>query len=418
MKRIEPRCLKGFRDFDETNMAKRKYVEGIIRSVFGRFGYAEIETPILEYAEILLGKYGDEGEKLTYSFTDNGDRKVALRYDQTVPFARYAAENIGNITRPFKRFQIGSVFRADKPQKGRYRQFTQCDIDILGTDSLQSDFEVLAVVVEVFQALGIQNFKLKYSDRRFLESVLSKAKVAGEDMPKVISSIDKVDKIGVEKVLLEIDGLAEMDVIKLVLKDYKSTEEALENMAGFDIKRIQDIWELAKNLEIDKYIEFQPKISRGLDYYTGMVFETFVDEIGVGSICSGGRYDNLLSMFSKEVLSGVGFGLGFDRVVDVMEEQKLLDNISHASDYLVTVFDENSVKNSVKVAKYIREKGYNCELYLGNNLKLAKQFQYAEKRGIQKVVLVGESEQALFEKSKDLVVKNLVDGSQEVVTLN
>ena len=416
MDRVEPRVLKGFRDFNETEMTKRKHVEKIVRSVFSKFGYAEIETPILEYSEILLGKYGEEGEKLTYSFTDNGDRKISMRYDQTVPFARYVAENLGIITRPFKRFQIGSVFRADKPQKGRYRQFTQCDIDIIGSDSILSDFEVLQVAVDIFKDLNIQGVKIKFSDRKFLDSLMNLAKVSESNKAKVISSIDKIAKIGIDKCLDECKDLADISLLKQVLISEESIY-SLEKKFELDCSVIKNILEMSSELGLEKYIYFDPSISRGLDYYTGMVFETFVVDSGIGSICSGGRYDNLLSMFSKEELSGVGFGLGFDRLIDVMEEQGLLSEVVVNSEYLVTVFDESLRLKSQKIANFLRQKGIGCEIYLGNNLKLAKQFQYAEKRNITSVVIVGQEEQALFEETKELVVKNLKTGEQKRISL-
>lgn len=417
MNRIEPKVLKGFRDFDQMEMAKRKHVEGIIRDVFRKFGYAEIETPILEYAEVLLGKYGEEGEKLTYNFVDNGERKVAMRYDQTVPFARYSAANLGTLIRPYKRFQIGPVFRADKPQKGRYRQFTQCDIDILGSESILTDIEVIQVVVEVLKALGIQNFKVRYSDRNFLDSVMNAANVSEDKKQEVIGSIDKVDKIGVEKVMQEIEGKADTEVIKELLNRDGLTEERILRMNKYNTDRIEEIWNFMKEMKLENYVEFDPSISRGLDYYTGMVMETFVEGSGIGSICSGGRYGDLLGLFSKENLSGIGFGLGFDRVVDVMEEQGLLDNVEPAADYMVTVFDKSLETESAKIASKLRIAGYNVEVYLGENLKLAKQFKYAEKRGIQKVVIVGEDEIKKLLSENKIVVKNLETGEQEEIEI-
>lgn len=414
---IEPKVLKGFRDFDQVEMAKRKHVEKIIRDVFRRYGYAEIETPILEYSEILLGKYGDEGDQLTYNFTDNGDREVAMRYDQTVPFARYVAENLGTLVRPYKRFQIGNVFRADKPQKGRYRQFMQCDIDIIGSESVLSDIEVIQVVVSVLKELGVEGFKVKFSDRRFLESVLVAAEVAESDKSEVISTIDKVDKIGVEKVLELLDGKGDIDVIASLLERSGDTETRLVEMSDYSTGRIEEIWEMVCELGMQDYVEFDPSMARGLDYYTGMVMETFVEGSEIGSICSGGRYDNLLGMFSKEVLSGIGFGLGFDRVVDVMEEQGLLDNVDAVAEYLVTVFDNSLRLKAMKVAEALRDRGDSVEVYMGDNLKLGKQFKYAERRGIGKVVVLGEDELAKFEKDGVLVVKDMSSGEQEEISI-
>jgi histidyl-tRNA synthetase len=409
---IDPRVLKGFRDFDQLEMAKRKHVEKLIRKVFAKFGYAEIETPILEYSEILLGKYGDEGDKLTYNFVDNGDRSVAMRYDQTVPFARYVAGNLGTLVRPFKRFQIGNVFRADKPQKGRYRQFTQCDIDIIGSNSVLSDLEIIQVVVEIIKELGLKNVKVKFSDRNFLNSVLEKAGVSEKDKSQVITNIDKVDKIGPEKVLELIEGKGDLKIIGTLLSRAGDTETRLVEMSEYYTDRIEQIWEMVCELDLQKFVEFDPSMARGLDYYTGMVMETFVENSEIGSICSGGRYDNLLGMFSKEVLSGIGFGLGFDRVVDVMEEQELLNDVEVVAEYLVTVFDEESRLSALKVANALRAQGGSVEIYMGDNLKLGKQFKYAERRGIKKVVVLGEDEVEKFEKERILVVKDMASGQQ------
>lgn len=414
---IEPKVLKGFRDFNQSEMAKRKHVEKIIRNVFRKFGYAEIETPILEYSEILLGKYGDEGDQLTYNFVDNGDRAVAMRYDQTVPFARYVAANLGTLVRPYKRFQIGNVFRADKPQKGRYRQFTQCDIDIIGSENIMSDIEVIQVVVSVMRELGVKGFKVKFSDRRFLESVLETAGVSDNDKAEVITCVDKVDKIGVEKVLELIGDKADKQVMKEILERSGDTESRLVDMSEYETDRIAEIWEMICELGIQEYVEFDPSMARGLDYYTGMVMETFVEDSEIGSICSGGRYDNLLGMFSKEVLSGIGFGLGFDRVVDVMEEQGLLDEVEVVAEYLVTVFSEDLRAKSLEVASKLRAGGASVEVYLGDNLKIARQFKYAERRDIQKVVVLGEDEVEKLEKEGLLLVKNMISGEQEEMAI-
>lgn len=409
---IDPRVLKGFRDFDQLEMAKRKHVENKIRKVFRLFGYGEIETPILEYTEILLGKYGDEGDQLTYNFKDNGDRAVAMRYDQTVPFARYVAGNLGALVRPYKRFQIGNVFRADKPQKGRYRQFTQCDIDIIGSTNIMSDVEIIQVVVAVMQELGIQDFKVKFSDRNFLNSVLNAAGVSESDKGEVITNIDKVDKIGIEKVMDLIDGKGDLKTIKALLERAGDTETRLVEMSEYETDRIEQIWDLISELGLQEYVEFDPSMARGLDYYTGMVMETFVEGSEIGSICSGGRYDNLLGMFSKEVLSGIGFGLGFDRVIDVMKEQNLLEDVEVVADYLVSIFDESLRVDALNIATKLREAGKSVEIYMGDNLKIGKQFKYAERRDIKKVVVVGEDEVARFKKEGVVVVKDMENGEQ------
>lgn len=414
---VEPRLLKGFRDFAPNEMAKRNHVERILRSVFESYGYGQLETPVLEHADILLGKYGNEGDKLTYRFKDNGDRDVAMRYDQTVPFARFVAQNLGTLVRPFKRYQIGSVFRADKPQKGRYRQFTQCDIDIIGSNSVVTDVEVLSVAVEAFRKLGVKGFQVQFSDRKFLESVLDAAGVTAEDRGGVIVEIDKVEKIGTEKVLAAIadKGVNErgLQVIRKILGCQGSFDEKIGALEEFDVERVKSVWNSLKSLGFEMDIVFNPSLARGLDYYTGIITETVVPDSGIGSVCGGGRYDNLLGTFSKEVLSGIGIAFGLDRIIDVMETQGLFKEVTASAEYLVTVFDQSLMGKSLEIAGKLRESGASVEVYLGNNLKIAKQFKYAERAGINKVVLVGEDEVTKFESEGILVVKDMNSGEQE-----
>lgn len=418
---VEPRLLKGFRDFGPNEMAKRNHVERILRDVFESYGYGQLETPVLEHADILLGKYGDEGDKLTYKFNDNGDRPVAMRYDQTVPFARFVAQNLGTLVRPFKRYQIGSVFRADKPQKGRYRQFTQCDIDIIGSDSIATDVEVLSVNVEAFRKMGIEGFEVHFSDRRFLESVLDKAGVEESMKGSIVVEIDKVAKIGAEKVLNLIaeKGVSEggLEVIERLLNCEGSFEEKINTLKDFETNRIESVWKMLEASGLHDHVVFNPALARGLDYYTGIITETVVPDSGIGSICGGGRYDNLLGMFSKEILSGIGIAFGLDRIIDVMNGQNLFEGISASADYLVTVFDEENMKYSVQIADKLRQDGKSVEVYLGSNLKLAKQFKYAERMGVENVVLAGEDEISKFLEDGVIVVKNMNSGDQVEVKI-
>ena len=375
--KIEPRTLKGFRDFLPKDARKRQYVLETLKRVFESYGFEPLETPALEYEEILSGKYGTEGDKLMYKFTDNGDRKVALRYDQTVPLARVVAQYQNDLPMPFKRYQIQNVWRAENTQKGRYREFLQCDADIVGTSSLLADAEIVKLVFTIYQALNL-DVTIKINDR---ENLMSLDK-------KYISAIDKLEKIGESAVLSEMIEKGMKDT------DAKTALQELQNKP--QTKTITQVLKSLEQMGCD-----EPTLARGLDYYTGIIFET-IAQGSTGSICSGGRYDKLIGMFAGRDLNAVGFGLGFDRTIEVLEEQNRIPSLSSATKVLLT----NSEK-AFEIAEKLRAENINTEIYLDEK-DLEKQLKYADKKQIPFVIIVNENK---------LVLKNMIERTQEELSL-
>ena len=339
---IEPKILQGTRDFLPKDMAKRDFVMNKIKSVFINFGYDRIQTPSIEYAETILGKYGDEATKLVYRFKDNGDRDIALRYDQTVPFARLVAANYKNLPMPFKRYQIDRVWRADRPAKGRFREFYQCDADIIGTDSLLAEAETVAVVAKVLTNLGFKEYCIKFNSRRLINSILGFLGIAEKDQASVIQKLDKLDKIGrvgVKKELAPLLNDCRCGQATRIDFYFRSTKEKLPQLSSYNIQEIQEFLALAESFGIPEgALIFERSIARGLDYYTGIVYEAFIPGVDIGGVCGGGRYENLCSNFIDQKFSGVGFAFGFDRLVLAMEALGLLKDINLNSQVLVTYF--------------------------------------------------------------------------------
>lgn len=374
---IKPQTLKGFRDFLPNEARKRQYVISILKQVFESYGFEPLETPSLEYEEILLGKYGEEGDKLMYRFEDRGKRKVAMRYDQTVPLARVIAQYQNQLPMPFKRYQIQQVFRADNTQKGRFREFLQCDADIVGSSSPLSDAEVVTIIAKSLEKLGFKNFKILINDR----SVFN-------DIPKsAITSIDKLKKIGKENVLKEL-------VDKGISKE--RTASILSSIEGKrPTEALNKIFYYLKDLGIDKSkFEFSPTLARGLDYYTGMVFEVEINGYTAGSVCGGGRYDNLIGLFAGKQIPAVGFAFGFDRLIEAMTELKLFPDDLITTRVLVTVFSKDLLEKSIETSSRLRSNNINVELYLDENASLEKQLKYADKKGIPYAVIIGPDEAA------------------------
>lgn len=391
---IKAATPKGFRDFLPEQANTREFVVGKIKEVFRKFGFEPLETPALEFEEVLAGKYGEEGEKLMYRFTDNGGRKVAMRYDQTVPLARVVAQ-YPDIPKPFKRYQIQNVWRADNPQKGRFREFLQCDADIVGSSAPLADVEILALVFEIYKNLGL-DVTIKINDRTNFE---------GLDK-KYVAAIDKLEKIGESAVLAEIieKGMTSSDAQKALslLQSKPETEN------------IQQIMNLLGKMEVDlSKVKYEPTLARGLDYYTGMIFET-VAEGSTGSLCSGGRWDNMIGMFSGKDLPAVGFGLGFDRTLEVLKEKNLLPENSSSAKVLVTIFNPELLVKSMEVCSRLRSNNINCELWLDPNSKLDKQLKYADQKKIPYAVIIGPDEA----KTEKVTLKNLAEKTQEIVSLD
>ncbi len=396
--------LKGFRDFLPEEKRQREYVAGVMKRVFERFAFAPLETPTLEYASLLLGKYGDEADKLVYRFTDRGERDVAMRYDQTVPTARVLAQYQNELPRFFRRYQIQNVFRADKPQKGRFREFTQADCDIFGATSTLADAEILAVFYGVFKELGFQSIVLEYNDREVLTALLTPFATEAVPVASLTQSIDKLDKVSREEV-----------VVELVAKglEAESANQALSELAvANESDSLLAIRAQAETLGVPaNALTFNPFLARGLDYYTGLIFEGKIPAYGAGSVGGGGRYDNLIGQLSGADIPAVGFGIGFDRVVEAAAALNLIPMNATGPQVLVTVFSEELAPKSLQLAQALRAAGIRTELYPSVD-KLGRQFKTAEQKQIRFVAIIGEDEV-----NKNVIrLKDLQSGEQEELT--
>ncbi|MCD4772631.1 MAG: histidine--tRNA ligase [Bacteroidales bacterium] len=442
----KPSIPKGTRDFSPVEMMRRNFIFDIIKEVFQRYGYLPIETPAMENLSTLTGKYGEEGDRLLFKILNSGDylkktsiedfespnlNKLAakisekgLRYDLTVPFARYVVQNRNDITFPFKRYQIQPVWRADRPQKGRYREFYQCDVDVIGSNSLINEVELVLIIDEVFDKLGI-NTIIKINNRKILSGI---AEVIGEadKMIDITVAIDKLDKIGLEKVNeeLEAKGLSKQAIEKLqpilnlegILKEkFPKLKEILKNskigMEG--IEELMTMLTHLKDLNLKNKWRFDLTLARGLNYYTGAIFEVVAKDIKFGSICGGGRYDDLTGIFGLPEVSGVGISFGADRVYDVMNELNLFPEESSITSKVMFVnFGKEEEKFCLKLIKEIRQAGISAELY-PDSVKMKKQMKYANNKNIPYVVLVGENEM----KNNLITVKDMQSGEQTETSL-
>lgn len=410
---IEPKILKGTRDFGPEEMAKRIFVLDKIRSVFKLHGYDAIETPAIEYAKTILGKYGDEGDQLTYTFEDKGGRAIALRYDQTVPTARFVAANQGTLEFPFKRYQIGPVWRADKPQRGRYREFVQCDIDIVGSTSLGADAEIAKVISDVMQAVQIKNFVIRLNSRKLLDQILDECNIKKLDKIDIIRVIDKLDKIGLNKVKTELGKIISKDQVKQLvnLALNEDVKNSLDQLKESDAKtEMQIVLKQIKQLGVKpKQMMLDLSLARGLDYYTGTIFEVMTDDMSLGSICGGGRYDDLTGLFSNNQFPGVGVAFGLDRIMVYLEEKKLLREVKRNTKVLILNFPDTQKENQ-KLLTELQNAGIPSELYLESS-KVEKQLKYANKKMIPYVVLQGSDEV----KKKKLMLRDMMTGKQELL---
>lgn len=409
---ITPQTLKGTRDFLPEEMAKRNYVMKIVEDTFKRFGYDTIDTPAIEYAETLLGKYGEEGSKLVYQFQDNGGRQIALRYDQTVPFARVIASNWQELPMPFKRYQISKVWRADKPAKGRYREFTQCDIDFIGTDKALADAEIAIVISQVLKNLGFKKFTIKVNDRRIINQIFRSFNVPESECEFILRTLDKLDKIGRIEVETALTTRLNPKVTKELLDlltQRSSNNKILESLTDFNCTEFKSFLDFCEAYGMNDVLKIDLSLARGLDYYTGVIFEAAVEEVNVGSVCGGGRYDNLCGMFSDKKFSGTGVAFGFDRLVLGMDELGLLSKVNLSAEVLIINFEE-TIKDSLKIMKELQSYDINTELYI-ENAKLAKQMKYADQKGIPFVIIYGSAE-----KEKDEVtIKIMKTGVQKTI---
>ncbi|MFC2821470.1 MAG: histidine--tRNA ligase, partial [Spirochaetales bacterium] len=388
---IEPKVLKGFRDSLPRQEIVRQKLMAEVRDILGSFGFVPIDTPALEYTEVLLGKGGGETDKQMFRFTDNGGRDVALRFDLTVPLARFVAANFSQLSFPFKRYHIGKVWRGEKPQKGRYREFWQCDFDILGVDNAMSDFEILLLIHTCLTRIGAGSFKVSVSHRGLLNRVLTSLGIR-EHNADVLRAIDKLGKIGRDGVceILKGDGLKDddisqiLDFISIGKKDFETTLVYLEEILGDcpETERLRAILLMMKACGIEDDFVLDTSITRGLDYYTGIVYETLLTDMPqIGSICSGGRYNNLAGLYSKEKLPGVGSCIGLDRLIAALEELKspIVTKASFAD--VMVVSKKDDIAWSEITAMKLRSLGVRADSYVGEK-NLGQQFSYAENNGI------------------------------------
>ncbi|OGY27516.1 MAG: histidine--tRNA ligase [Candidatus Woykebacteria bacterium RIFCSPHIGHO2_12_FULL_43_10] len=380
---IIPQTPKGFRDFLPSTSLKRKLVLAKIVSVFERFGFDPLETPAIEFAETLKGKYGED-EKLIFEFTDRGDRQVALRYDQTVPLSRVVAQ-YPELPKPFKRYQTQNVWRAENPQKGRFREFLQVDFDVVGSSSTLVDSEIAQIISAVLKELGFKKFRILLNSRPLLNDLMKSSGVDENLVTGAITSIDKLKKIGIDGVIQEMVGRGiPNEVAKKVIESFQNAKPNQEVQSVLDT--LKDSGE-----DMSSFV-FEPTLARGLAYYTGIIYEAEVEGFSAGSVCGGGRYDKLIGQFSGTDYPANGASFGFDRVLEAMEEQGLLPEVKTTTKVLVTIFSKDLVQNSLKVAQELKAQGINTEVYLDTDAKLEKQLKYADAKGIPFAIILGPEE--------------------------
>lgn len=425
----KPSIPKGTRDFGQLEMARRNYIFDTIKSVFSLYGFQQIETPAMENLSTLMGKYGEEGDKLLFRIQNSGEKATlapekGLRYDLTVPFARYVVQHREEISFPFKRFQIQPVWRADRPQKGRYREFYQCDVDVIGSDSLIGELELIQIVEEVYRRLGI-NVCLHINNRKILAGI---AEVIGapDKIIDITVAIDKLDKIGIDAVNAELKerGLSDDQVAKLqpILNLSGTTLEKLTALKTIlatseiglkGVKEMEIVFDELSIVNCQLSIELDLCLARGLNYYTGAIFEVKALDAQIGSITGGGRYDNLTGIFGLPNVSGVGISFGADRIYDVLTELNLFPKtLQSATQILFAAFGNAELTYALKWAKELRQAGKAVEVY-PEPAKMKKQMSYADAKQIPFVAIVGGDEMA----QNKVMLKNMTTGEQKLVTL-
>ncbi len=399
MDKINPRLLQGFRDFLPEKKRQRDWMINQVKSVYESFGFSPLETPVLEFSDILLGKYGEEAKRLMYRFKDQGERDVSMRYDLTVPFARVIAQ-YPELVKPFKRYQVAPVWRADSPQAGRYREFYQFDVDVAGSSSTLADSEMVNLISTSMQSLGIAKFNIRINNRKVLNGLIEWAKIDKDDSTKVFQLIDKIEKISAEdfeKSLLDILSASQTEKILEFVKTKginsqiiaKLKEIFVDNSIGLEgTEELEETVNYLQAAEVDMdIIKIDLSIARGLDYYTGIVYETILlDAPEFGSVFSGGRYDELIGYFIGTNVPAVGVSLGVDRLFAAMEKLELLPKVTDGTQVLVTVFEENPT-DSVKIAQILRENNIKTEIYLGGKSALGPQLTYANKLAVPVCVI-------------------------------
>ncbi len=405
-KMITPRTPKGFRDFLPETMLRRNYVTSAITEVFHNFGFEPLDTPILELRETLFGKYGEDAEQLIFSAQHGRSSRdpLAMRYDLTVPLARVVAQYENQLTLPFKRYHIAPVFRGERPQRGRYREFYQCDADIVGVAGIEADAEIVTMMHRILDRLGFPQFSIKINHRKLLTAIGEFSGVPESQLPDLYRSVDKFDKIGVDGVRDELIERAVapeavnrmMDLLQAYVPGSGNLDLVAETI-GTEDNGLQDLRELADLLAVSeiptKNYDFDFTLARGLGYYTGPIFETVISQPNLGSITGGGRYDKLIGMFRKQSLPTTGTSFGIERIIDLMDELNLYPASLGGTlvQVLVTVFNADTRRASMKIADQLRQAGINTELYFEAR-KLGRQFSYADKKGIPVVAVAGPDE--------------------------
>lgn len=442
----KPSVPKGTRDFSPTEMVKRNFIFDSIKDVFKRFGYLPIETPSMENLSTLMGKYGEEGDKLLFKILNSGDylskvksnlaevesnkltteiSEKGLRYDLTVPFARFVVQHRNEITFPFKRYQIQPVWRADRPQKGRYREFYQCDVDVIGSDSLLNEVELIQIIDKVFQKLNI-NAVIKLNNRKILLGI-AETIGAPDKFIDITVAIDKLDKIGLEKVNEELlsKGISESAIEKLKpIFDLSGTnDQKLQSLKEIvkdsetglkGVEEVQRVLNYFNTLSLDIDLDLDLTLARGLNYYTGAIFEVKAKDVEIGSICGGGRYDDLTGVFGLNDVSGVGVSFGADRIYDVMEQLQIFPQEIVASTKVMFVnFGEKEEAYCLPLLQNLREAGINAEIF-PESAKMKKQMTYANNKNIPFVILVGDNEM----QRNALTLKDMISGEQIELTFD
>ena len=425
--RITPRTLKGFRDYLPEAMIPREELVDTARRVYRSYGFSPIDTPALEYLEILAGKGGEESDKQLYKFQDHGGRWVGLRFDLTVPLARFAAQHIGQLGTPLKRYHVATVWRGENTQRGRYREFMQCDFDTIGTKSVAADVETALVIHDLFRAVGFEQFTIRLNNRMVLTGVLERLGLADRSAP-ILRSLDKLAKIGPARVAEEMQTAADTtadqadEVLKMATLS-GSNDEILAQLgplvAGSEtgqegLGRLSELLGAVKAAGVpEERTRLDVSIARGLDYYTGTIYETFLDALpGIGSVCSGGRYDNLAELYTSQELPGIGASLGLDRLLAAMEELGMIEKISTPAPVFIAYFDETRLHDYLRLASQLRGAGIGAEVY-PDPKRLGQQLKYASRRGFRIALIAGDSEFT----SGTCQVKDLAAGTQEDVPL-
>jgi histidyl-tRNA synthetase len=430
-KLIEPRTLKGFRDYPPELMLPREELIGKARGVFRSFGFAPIDTPALEYAEILLGKMDPSAEvqRQLYRFRDHGDRDVALRFDLTVPLARFAAQYVGpnppHIPTPFKRYHIGTVWRGENPQAGRYREFMQCDFDTIGPAGNAADIEIALVIHDLFVALGFERFEIRINNRLVLTGLLEELGFAPR-AAQILIALDKLAKQGRAAVLAELNSLevplsaaerivalaetrgSNAEVLERVSREFGSNARAAEGVA-----KLRELIDVCSTVGVPEgRIRVDLSICRGLDYYTGTVYETFLSDLpGIGSVCSGGRYDNLTGLYSKQSLPGVGASLGLDRLLAAMESLQMVPKVGTPAAVLIVQFMPDRLADYHRIARDLRRAGIGADVF-AESKKVGAQLKYAERRGFRFAAIAGPDELA----AGTIKLKSLATRTEQTIT--